>query len=63
MTVLFSTVHREMEHISRGPTFGDFVTMRIQGTMQDVMVQDYRVQDYGTISSLPTLLNVMYGTA
>jgi hypothetical protein len=32
------TVTREMEKISRGPTFGDFVTTRTEGSMQDVTV-------------------------
>jgi len=27
---------REMENISRGPTFGDFVTFRTEGSMQDL---------------------------
>jgi hypothetical protein len=29
---------REMENISRGPTFGDFVTIRREASMQDVTV-------------------------
>jgi hypothetical protein len=29
---------REMENISRGTTFGDFVTIRTEGSMQDVTV-------------------------
>ncbi len=29
-------VHREMEIISRGPTFEDFVTIRTEWSMQDV---------------------------
>ncbi len=29
---------REMENISRGPIFGDFVNIRTEGSMQDVMV-------------------------
>jgi hypothetical protein len=29
---------REMENISRGPTFGDFVTIRTEGSMQDIVV-------------------------
>ncbi len=40
---------REMEDISRGATFGDFVTIRTVASMQDVTVatlQDYRVQEY-----------------
>ncbi len=36
---------REMESIRRGPNFGDFVTIRTLVSMQDVSVQDYRVQD------------------
>ncbi len=38
---------REMENISRGPTFGDFVTIRTEASMQDVTVarqQSTRVQ-------------------
>jgi hypothetical protein len=38
---------REMENISRGPTFGDFVTVRTEASMQDVTVarlQSTRVQ-------------------
>ncbi len=52
---------REMENISRGPTFGDFVTIRTEASMQDVTVtrlQSTRVQT--TDSLLPSLLNVMY---
>ncbi len=29
---------REMENISRGSTFGDFVTIRTEASMQDVTV-------------------------
>jgi hypothetical protein len=29
---------RDMENISRGPTFGDFVTIRTKASMQDVTV-------------------------
>jgi hypothetical protein len=50
---------REMEDISRGPTFGDFVTIRTEASMQDVTferLQSTRVQT----PSLPPLLNVMY---
>jgi hypothetical protein len=36
-----------MENISRGPTFGDFVTIRTEASMQDI-----------TVARL--LLNVMY---
>ncbi len=38
---------REMENISRGPTFGDFVTVRTEASMQDITVarlQSTRVQ-------------------
>jgi hypothetical protein len=38
---------REMENISRVPTFGDFVTIRTEASMQDVTVarlQSTRVQ-------------------
>ncbi len=38
---------REMENISRGPNFGDFVTIRTDGSMQDVSIagiQSTRVQ-------------------
>ncbi len=37
----------EMGHIGRGPTFGDFVTIRTEASMQDVSVarlQSTRVQ-------------------
>ncbi len=40
---------REMENISRGPTFGDFVTIRTERSMQDGIVarlQSTRVQEY-----------------
>ncbi len=50
---------REMETISRGPTFGDFVTIRTEASMQDVTVarlQSTRVQT----TLFPHLLNVMY---
>jgi hypothetical protein len=46
---------------SVGPTFGDFVTIRTEGSMQDVSVAviHYRVQEY-KLPILPPLLNVMY---
>jgi hypothetical protein len=31
---------------SRGPTFGDFVTIRTEGSMQDVLVARLQVQEY-----------------
>jgi hypothetical protein len=38
---------REMENISRGPAFGDFVTILTEGPMQDVTVARlYKVQMY-----------------
>jgi hypothetical protein len=40
-------ISREMENISRGPTFGYFVTILTDGSMQDVTVarlQSKRVQ-------------------
>ncbi len=42
-----------MENISRGPTFGDFVTIRTEASMQDV--QGYRVQEYRLPSESPVL--------
>jgi hypothetical protein len=42
-----NTFTREMENISRDPTFGDFVTIRTERSMQDVTVarlQSTRVQ-------------------
>jgi hypothetical protein len=44
-----------MENISRGPTFGDFVTILTEGSMQDNTVARLQSTD-----SLPPLLNVMY---
>jgi hypothetical protein len=47
-------IFREMENISRGPTFGDFITIRTEATMQDVTVaklQEYKSKD----SPLPLL--------
>ncbi len=34
-----SILTREMENISRDPTFGDFVTILTEMSMQDVMVE------------------------
>jgi hypothetical protein len=50
-----------MESISRGPTFGDFVTIRTEGSMQDVS-DGCKTTEYKSItdSPFPTLLNVMY---
>ncbi len=49
-----------MENI-RGPTFGDFVTIRTEASMQDITVatrlQDYRVQEYRL--PFPPLLNAI----
>jgi hypothetical protein len=33
-----SCLESEMENISRGPTFGDFVTIRNEASMQDLIV-------------------------
>jgi hypothetical protein len=45
-----------MENISRGPTFGNFVTFLTEASLQDVTVADYK----STGSPLCPLLNVMY---
>ncbi len=43
----FKVSAREMENISRGSTFGDFVTLRTEASMQDVTVARLqRVQEY-----------------
>ena len=47
---------REMENISTGPTFADFVTVLTEGSMQDITVA--RVQEYRLPS--PPSFNVMY---
>ncbi len=44
------------ENISRGPTFGDFVT---EGSMQDLRLHDYRVQEYRLPSPLSIKCNVL----
>jgi hypothetical protein len=43
-----------MENISRGPTFGDFVTIHTRTSQ----LQDHRVKEYRLPS--PPLLNAMY---
>jgi hypothetical protein len=59
MNISFIGIPREMENISRGPTFGDFVTIRTEASMQYVTVA--RLQSTKSIDSpLPPLLNVMY---
>ncbi len=45
-----------MENKSRGPTFGDFLTILTEGSMQDNTVKRLESTD----SPLPPLLNVMY---
>ncbi len=50
----------EMENISRGPTFGDFVTIRIEASMQDVPAARLGTEYKSTDSPLQPLLNVMY---
>jgi hypothetical protein len=47
-------VTREMENISRGPTFGDFVTIRTEGSMQDI-IHSYKTTEYKSTDS-PLLL-------
>jgi len=45
-----------MENMSRGPTYGDFVTILTEGSMQDNTVARLQSRD----SPLPPLWNVMY---
>ncbi len=50
---------RKMENLSRGPTFGDFVTILTEGSMQDIhscKTTEYKSTDF----PLPPLFNVMY---
>jgi hypothetical protein len=48
-----------LENISRGPTFGDFVTIRTEASMLNITVA--RLQSTRVPTPLsPTLLNVMY---
>jgi hypothetical protein len=47
-----------MENISSGPTFGDFVTIRDEASIQDVTVT--RLQSTRVQTPLSPLLNVMY---
>jgi len=49
---------REMENISRGPTFGDFVTVRTEASMQDITVARLQSKEYRL--PFPPILNVMY---
>jgi hypothetical protein len=42
---------KEMENIRRGPTYGDFVTILTERSMQDITVT--RLQEYRTDSPLP----------
>jgi hypothetical protein len=44
---------RKMENISRGPTFGDFDTIRTEASMQDVTVA--RLQSLRVKAPLSTL--------
>ncbi len=58
---VFTVFSREIETISRGPTFGDFVTILTEGSMQNNTVaglQSTRV--LRTYSPLHPLVNVMY---
>jgi hypothetical protein len=43
---------REMENISKGPTFGDFVTIRSEASMQDVTVARLKSEGVQTPLSL-----------
>ncbi len=45
-SLLLCRLPREMENISRGPTFGHFVTIRTERSMQVCKTTDYRVQEY-----------------
>ncbi len=49
-----------MENISRGSTFGDFVTILTEGSMQDLTVALLKSTRVHTDSPLPPLINVMY---
>ncbi len=51
---------REMENISLVPTFGDFVTICTEGSMQNIMGGCKTTEYNSTDSPLPPLLNVMY---
>ncbi len=56
---LWSGLFREMKNKSRGPTFGDFVTISTEVSMQDITVA--RLQSTREHTPLfPPLLNVMY---
>ncbi len=59
MEIFFIISSREMETISiiRGPTFGDFVTIRNEASMQDITVARLQSTRYtSTDSPLPPLL-------
>jgi hypothetical protein len=50
---------REMENISRGPIFGDFVTiLRGVAGQHGWKITEYKSKE----SSLPSILNVMYSS-
>ena len=49
-----------MENISRGPIFGDFVTILTEGLMQDNTIARQQSTGVYTDSLLPPVLNVMY---
>jgi hypothetical protein len=51
-------VIREMVNISRGPTYGDFVTFRTEGSMQDNTVA--RLHTEYTLPSPPLLKVVLH---
>jgi hypothetical protein len=57
---LLQSAHaREMENISRGPTFGDFVTICADGSMQDITVARLQIQEYRLPSPPSFICNVL----
>jgi hypothetical protein len=50
---------REMENVSRDPTFGDFVTIRTEGSMKDVTVARLQIQEYRLSSPSSFKCNVL----
>jgi hypothetical protein len=47
---------KETDNISRGPTFGDFVTILREGSCRTLQSQDYTVQEY-SLHSVPLLMH------
>ncbi len=53
-------LNQRVENISRGPTFGDFVTILTEGSMQDNTVARLQsIQEY-RLPSPPSIVNVMH---